>query len=101
MKRCDTYNILHVTNYAALCIAILRPTPVTIEDAFDLYESGVGKLIGGHKKIDHKERLHEMVSMREAGFTWPEIGGTLGLKAPMCYFSRHKYLLQQEEQHGK
>lgn len=97
MQRSDTYDIIHAANYGALCIAILRPAPVTIEDAFELYESGTGELIGGKKKIDHKERLLEMAALREAGCTWKEIGEALGLKAPMCYFSRHKYLIKGKD----
>ena len=96
MIRSDTNNIIHAANYAALCIAILKPTPVTIEDAFELYE-GVGTLIGGRKRVNHRERLSEMMALREAGYTWKEVGIMLGLQAPACYFSRHKHLLLKED----
>lgn len=96
MIRSEVHNIIHTANYAALCIAILRPAPITIEDAFELYE-GVGTLIGGQKNINHQERLSEMVALREAGYTWPEVGEMLGLKSPQCYFSRHKHLLQDNQ----
>lgn len=99
MIRSDTYDIIHATNYAALCIAILRPAPVTVEDAFELYE-GAGTLIGSQKKVNHKERVLEMAALRKAGCTWAEVGAALGLQAPGCYFSRYRYLLQ-EEKNGK
>ena len=50
MIRSEVHNIIHTANYAALCIAILRPAPITIEDAFELYE-GVGTLIGGQNNM--------------------------------------------------
>jgi hypothetical protein len=95
MIRSDTHDIIHTINYAALCIAILRPTPVTVEDAFELYE-GAGSLVGGRKKVNHQERVSEMAALREAGYAWREIGEMLGLQSPMCYFSRYKYLLQKD-----
>lgn len=98
MIRNDTYNIIHTTNYAALCVAILRPSPVTVEDAFELYE-GKGKLTGSGRggKVDHKLRLQEMVYLRREGYTWPQIGQVMGLKAPDCYFSQHRHLLQEDK----
>ena len=98
MLRSDTYDIIHATNYAALCIAILRPSPVSVEDAFELYQ-GTGTLIGTQKRVNHKERLLEMAALRKAGFTWAEVGAALGLRAPGCYYSRYRHLLQ-EEKHG-
>ena len=93
MVRSDTYNIIHATNYAALCIAILRPSPVTVEDAFDLYE-GQGAAHGCWRHVNHKERVSEMASLREEGYSWSEIGQALGLKAPQCYYSRYRHLLK-------
>jgi hypothetical protein len=92
MRRSDTYNIIHAANYGALCIAILRPTPTSVEDAFSLYETGKAQACGGHR-VNHAERLHEMAALREAGMSWEEIGLALGLKFPQCYFSNHKHLL--------
>lgn len=95
MQRSDTYDIIHAANYAALCIAILRPAPTSVEDAFSLYESGKPEARGGHR-LNHRERVTEIFAMREAGMSWPEIGAVLGLKAPNCYFSRNKHLLGGE-----
>ena len=106
MIRNDTYNIIHTTNYAALCVAILRPSPVTVEDAFELYERTPGdprerkRDAYRHSGVNHKERMQEMAALRAAGCSWSEIGQALGLKAPDCYFSRHKYLLSQEDNDG-
>lgn len=100
MVRNDAYDIIHATNYAALCIAILRPSPITIEDAFELYERTPEdprerKKDAWHRReVNHKERMQEMAGLRAAGWSWIEIGQALGLKAPQCYFSRHKYLLK-------
>lgn len=95
MQRSDTYDIIHAANYAALCIAILRPAPTSVEDAFCLYENGHLE-IGRAKKVNHKERVTEIFAMREVGMSWPEIGVVLGLKAPNCYFSRERHLLGGE-----
>lgn len=92
MQRSDTYGIIHAANYAALCIAILRPAPTSVEDAFSLYESGKPESRGG--QLNHRERVTEIFAMREVGMSWPEIGAVLGLKAPNCYFSRNKHLLE-------
>lgn len=91
MRRSDTYNIIHAANYAALCIAILRPEPTSVENAFCLYETGRKQVIG--QRVNHRERLTEMAALREAGMSWEEIGLALGLKFPQCYFMRHKHLL--------
>jgi hypothetical protein len=92
MQQSDTYNIIHAANYAALCIAILRLAPTSVEDAFCLYETGKPQTSCGHR-VNHAERLHEMAAMRDEGMTWEDIGMVLGLKAPECYFVRHKHLL--------
>jgi hypothetical protein len=92
MRRSNTYNIIHAANYGALCIAILRAAPTSVEDAFSLYETGKPQACVGHK-VNHAERLHEMAALREAGMSWEEIGLALGLKFPQCYFMRHKHLL--------
>lgn len=97
MQRSDTYDIIHAANYAALCIAILRPAPTSVEDAFSLDESGKPEARGGHR-LNHRERVTEIFAMREVGMSWPEIGAVLGLKAPSCYFSRNKHLLGGEGQ---
>ena len=91
MRRSDTYNIIHAANYAALCIAILRPEPTSVENAFSLYETG--RKQGPGQRVDHHDRLTEMAALREAGCSWGEIAEMLNFKAPSCYFSRHKHLL--------
>jgi hypothetical protein len=96
MRRSDTYNIIHAANYAALCIAILRAAPTSIEDAFCLYETGKPLSGPGNREVNHVERTCEMAAMRDAGMTWEDIGMALGLKAPHCYFSRHRHLLGGE-----
>ena len=95
MRRSDTYNIIHAANYAALCIAILRPAPTSVEDAFSLYESGKPEARSGHR-LNHRERVTEIFAMREAEMSWTDIGAVLGLKAPNCYFSKKKHLLGGE-----
>lgn len=92
MRRSDTLDIIHAANYGALCIAILRPAPTSVEDAFCLYETGKLQTSCGHR-VNHAERLHEMIVMRGDGWSWAEIGIALGLKSPQCYFVRHKHLL--------
>lgn len=96
MQRSDTYGIIHAANYAALCIAILRPAPTSIDDAFSLYETGNPLTGPGRRMVNHVERTREMAAMRDAGMTWEDIGMALGLKAPHCYFSRHRHLLGGE-----
>lgn len=93
MRRSDTLDIIHAANYGALCIAILRAAPTSIEDAFCLYETGKPQTSCGHR-VNHAERLHEMAAMRDEGMAWEDIGLVLGLKAPECYFVRHKHLLK-------
>lgn len=97
MIRSDTYNIIHAANYAALCIAILRPEPTSVENAFSLYETGRKQSRGGNR-VNHQERLTEMAALREAGCSWADISEMLNFKAPSCYFSRHKHLLGGEGQ---
>ena len=92
MRRSDTLDIIHATNYGALCIAILRPAPTSVEDAFCLYETGLPQTGRGHR-VNHVERIHEMAALKDAGMSWKDIGMALGLKAPECYFVRHKHLL--------
>ena len=97
MRRSDTYNIIHAANYAALCIAILRPEPTSVENAFCLYETGRKQTREG-QTVNHMERLTEMAALRKAGCSWAEISEMLNFKAPSCYFSRHKHLLGGEGQ---
>ena len=99
MQRSDTYGIIHAANYAALCIAILRPAPTSVEDAFSLYESGKPEArVGRGHRLNHRERVTEIFAMRKTGMSWTDIGAVLGLKAPNCYFSRNKHLLGGEGQ---
>lgn len=93
MRRSDTLDIIHAPNYGALCIAILRPAPTSVEDAFSLYETGKPLAGPGNRVVNHVERTREMAAMRDEGMTWEDIGIVLGLKAPECYFVRHKHLL--------
>lgn len=93
MRRSDTLDIIHAANYGALCIAILRAAPTSIEDAFCLYETGKPLAGPGNRAVNHVERTREMAAMRDAGMTWEDIGMALGLKAPSSYFVRHKHLL--------
>ena len=93
MRRSDTLDIIHAANYGALCIAILRAAPTSVEDAFSLYETGNPLAGPGRRMVNHVERTREMAAMRDAGMTWEDIGMALGLKAPSCYFCRHRHLL--------
>lgn len=92
MQQSDTYNIIHAANYAALCIAILRPEPTSVENAFCFYETG-RKQTRESQTVNHMERLTEMAALRKAGCSWAEISEMLNFKAPSCYFSRHRHLL--------
>lgn len=96
MKRNDVHDVLHVENYAALCIAICRAKPTSIEDAFTLYEDGSLHRRGGRRNEGKgRQRIQEMINLRKAGCTWPEIGEMLGLKSPHSYFCHRRELVEE------
>ena len=93
MKRCDIYDVLHVENYAALCIAICRAESTNVEDAFLLYEDGT--LTKRCVERSAKERVREMLQLRAEGLTWPQIGEIVGLKAPQSYLCHRQHLIAE------
>lgn len=99
MRRCDVYDVLHVENYAALCIAICREELTTVEDAFVLYEDGSlcrqGRRNRPVTETVGYRRVADILSLREAGYKWPEIGRMLGLKAPQSYLCHRQKLIEE------
>lgn len=63
-----------------LAIAILSPSPISIEDAENLFYTGrkSGKASGGRKA--NKELNEEMLKMREQGMTYGAIAEMYGMK---------------------
>ena len=91
MKRCDVYDILHVTNWGAFAVAVFRPVPTSVELAFKLYETGKATSNGENSSLSRElmnERLEAMAALHDAGYKWKEIGEYLGLKTPQCYYCR-------------
>ena len=99
MRRCDVYDVLHVENYAALCIAICREELTTVEDAFILYEDGSLRRQGSRKQPVTETvgywRVADILSLRAEGYKWHEIGRMLGLKAPQSYVVHRKKLVEE------
>lgn len=93
MKRCDVYDVLHVTNWGAFAVAVFRPVPTSVELAFKLYETGMITSNGCHGRLSQElmvELVEDMESLHVAGYKWSEIGPYLGVKYPKCYYSRWK-----------
>lgn len=82
-------DILHFDNWGAFATAIFCSHYLSPENAFVLYITGNESSEKGHRGTG-KERIAEIESMRDGGFTWPQINEVLGLKAALSYYSHYK-----------
>ena len=83
-------DILHFDNWGAFATAIFCSHYVSPENAFVLYMTGNRSAgLNGCRGVG-KERIAEIESLRDGGFTWPQINELLGLKAASSYYSHYK-----------
>ena len=78
----------HEINIVAFAIAILKPEPLTVEQAFEIAQSGKPKL---HSKQLTDEDTLDMIELRKQGLSWVEIDEIYNLTETAAFKRVKKY----------